>query len=177
MASRTIKTRVQLKNDTEANWNKAGPKDGQPGFCPLKGELIIYSVDESHPFSRLKVGDGITNVTNLPFVKEENRYLPPAEFIISTNTESSALLTGELNSFNTLTNGKIIYYMTQYACPATNLSIQLKYANSENNTDEIPIYLYGDIRCKIPFPAFYILTLIYYNNAFYLASNNVITEG
>ena len=64
----TIKTRIQLKSDTEANWNKAGPKDGSPGFIPLRGELIIYSADESHAFSRLKVGDGETNVVHLPFI-------------------------------------------------------------------------------------------------------------
>lgn len=58
----TVKTRIQLKYDTEAHWNKA------KNFCPLKGELIIYSTDEAHPFSRLKVGDGMTNVINLPFV-------------------------------------------------------------------------------------------------------------
>lgn len=64
----TIKTRIQLKSDTEANWNKAGPKDGSPGFIPLRGELIIYSADGTHAFSRLKIGDGETNVTALPFI-------------------------------------------------------------------------------------------------------------
>ena len=64
----TIKTRIQLKSDTEANWNKAGPKDGSLGFIPLRGELIIYSADETHAFSRLKVGDGVTNVVSLPFI-------------------------------------------------------------------------------------------------------------
>jgi hypothetical protein len=64
----TLKTRIQLKSDTEANWNKAGPKDGSLGFIPLRGELIIYSADETHAFSRLKVGDGVTNVTALPFI-------------------------------------------------------------------------------------------------------------
>ncbi len=64
----TIKTRIQLKSDTEANWNKAGPKENSNGFIPLNGELIIYSADEAHPFSRLKIGDGKTNVVNLPFV-------------------------------------------------------------------------------------------------------------
>lgn len=68
----TIKSRIQLKNDTEENWNKAGPKDGKPGFIPRKGELIIYNADSSNndnarPFPRLKVGDGITNVVALPF--------------------------------------------------------------------------------------------------------------
>ena len=64
----TIKTRIRLKSDTEANWNKAGPRDGSAGFVPLAGELIVYSADAAHPFSRLKVGDGSTNVVNLPFI-------------------------------------------------------------------------------------------------------------
>ena len=59
------KTRIQLKSDTEANWNKAGPKDGSTGFIPLQGELIIYSADNAHPFCRLKVGNGSTNVVDL----------------------------------------------------------------------------------------------------------------
>ena len=59
---KVIKTRIQLKNDTEANWNKA------INFIPKQGEIIIYSADESHPFSRLKVGDGNTTVTTLPFI-------------------------------------------------------------------------------------------------------------
>ena len=61
--SPTIKSRIQLKNDTEAHWRKA------VRFIPLLGEIIIYSTDESHPFFRLKVGDGITTVNNLPFVE------------------------------------------------------------------------------------------------------------
>lgn len=64
----TIKTRVRLKSDTEENWNKAGPKDGSLGFVPLLGELIVYTADDAHPFSRLKVGDGNTNVVALPFI-------------------------------------------------------------------------------------------------------------
>ena len=62
MATNTIKTRIQLKNDTEENWNKA------INFVPLKGEVIIYSADDAHPFCRLKVGNGITTVSNLPFI-------------------------------------------------------------------------------------------------------------
>lgn len=63
--SDNIKSRIQLKNDTEENWNKA------VNFIPRKGELIIYNAesgnDNARPFPRLKVGDGITNVVNLPF--------------------------------------------------------------------------------------------------------------
>lgn len=63
--SDNIKSRIQLKNDTEENWNKA------VNFIPRKGELIIYNTESSNdnarPFPRLKVGDGITSVVNLPF--------------------------------------------------------------------------------------------------------------
>ena len=62
MATNTIKTRIQLKNDTEAHWNLA------VNFVPKEGEVIIYSADDTHPFSRLKVGDGNTTVINLPFI-------------------------------------------------------------------------------------------------------------
>lgn len=58
----SIKTRFQLKSDTEANWSRA------VNFRPLKGEVIIYTADDSHPFSRLKVGDGATAVVDLPFI-------------------------------------------------------------------------------------------------------------
>jgi len=68
IANNTIKTRIRLKSDTEANWNKAGPKDGSAGFVPLAGELIVYNADATHPFSRLKVGDGNTNIVSLPFI-------------------------------------------------------------------------------------------------------------
>ena len=62
MANKTIGARIQLKNDTEANWQKA------VHFTPLHGEVIIYSIDDTHPFFRLKVGDGITNENDLPFI-------------------------------------------------------------------------------------------------------------
>ena len=78
MATNTIKTRIQLKNDTEANWNKA------INFIPLKGEVIIYSTDDSHPFSRLKVGDGVTTVNNLPFIYSDSLN---NEIVIGTTSE------------------------------------------------------------------------------------------
>ena len=54
-----------MKYDTEEHWNRA------VNFCPLKGEVIIYSTDDTHPFCRLKVGDGVTKVTELPFIFTE----------------------------------------------------------------------------------------------------------
>lgn len=60
-SNNTIKTRIQLKSDTEANWI-AHP------ITPLAGELIVYTSDATHSYSRLKIGDGQTSVGNLPFV-------------------------------------------------------------------------------------------------------------
>lgn len=65
MAENTIKTRIQMKNDTAENWDKA------TGFIPKAGEIIIYNVDADHTEPRLKVGDGATAVTALPFTDEE----------------------------------------------------------------------------------------------------------
>lgn len=62
MATNTIKTRIQLKNDTEENWNKAA------NFIPKVGEVIIYSADDAHPFSRLKVGNGSDAISSLVFI-------------------------------------------------------------------------------------------------------------
>lgn len=51
-----MNSRIQHKIDTAENWSKA------TGFTPLKGELIIYS-----DLKKFKVGDGDTNVNELPF--------------------------------------------------------------------------------------------------------------
>ena len=60
-ANNTYDVRIQLKNDIEANWI-AHP------IVPLAGEVIIYSADREHPYSRLKIGDGTLNTDNLPFI-------------------------------------------------------------------------------------------------------------
>lgn len=55
--------RVVQKHDTKANWDKA------TNFIPLPGEIIVYD-----DLDRIKIGDGVTTVVNLPFsipTKEE----------------------------------------------------------------------------------------------------------
>ena len=103
-SNNTIKTRIQLKSDTEANWNKAGPKNGSLGFIPLRGELIIYSADDTHAFSRLKVGDGVTNVVALPFIDagtlngEETEIVKKATFSAFPSPGSSTCLYVDLST-------------------------------------------------------------------------------
>ena len=62
MAQQTVKTRIQLKYDTEEHWSRA------INFTPLRGEVIIYSPDDSRHFCRIKIGDGSTPVVDLPFL-------------------------------------------------------------------------------------------------------------
>lgn len=82
--SNTLRTRVQLKSDTEKNWNLAGGR----GFVPLLGEMIVYIADGEHNYSRLKIGDGITNILYLPFVDAgtiNGELLPESQVLFFAN--------------------------------------------------------------------------------------------
>lgn len=80
-------TRIQLKSDTEANWNAIDTV-----FRPLPGEVIIYSADNNHPYCRIKIGNaeqdplhnlqfldaGTINGNEVEVVKVANRSSFPA---------------------------------------------------------------------------------------------------
>ena len=55
-------TRIILKNGTESDWNKVAT------FIPYVGEMIVYNPDQLHPFTRVKVGDGVHLPRDLPFI-------------------------------------------------------------------------------------------------------------
>ena len=62
MSETKIKTRVIHKHDIEANWEKA------VNFIPKQAEAIVYDKDDNYAYPRLKIGDGETNVNDLPFI-------------------------------------------------------------------------------------------------------------
>ena len=89
MSDKAVKTRIQLKHDFEARWNEA------KNFTPLEGELIIYDAEADssgnafectvsgrtqkayefiegrmapYAYPRFKVGDGVTVLSDLPFL-------------------------------------------------------------------------------------------------------------
>lgn len=82
-----MKVRLVCKHDTETNWAKAS------NFKPEKGELIIYDIDNNHSYERMKIGDGNTLVSNLPFVLDN----------VVINTSNLAKL-NESNTFTGTTN-------------------------------------------------------------------------
>lgn len=64
MSEKRLNSRIVHKHDTEANWLKA------TNFIPMLGEIILYDADATHPTPRIKVGDGETLVSSLPFTDE-----------------------------------------------------------------------------------------------------------
>jgi hypothetical protein len=56
-----MKARISQLHKTEAEWKNLN------AFCPSAGEIIIYDPDQNFDYARLKVGDGITNLKDLPF--------------------------------------------------------------------------------------------------------------
>ena len=66
---KNINSRIQLKHDVEASWTAAG--EATKPFIPKVGEAIVYDPDTTYNQSRVKIGDGKTNVKALPFVGDE----------------------------------------------------------------------------------------------------------
>ena len=62
----TLKTRIQNRHDTEANWTTAS--NATKPFIPLKGEVIVYDPDTTNTSPRVKIGDGVTKVGDLAFI-------------------------------------------------------------------------------------------------------------
>ena len=67
MSEKTITSRIINKHDTAENWGKA------TGFIPKKGEVIVYDIDTNYTYERIKIGDGKTVVSALPFVDDAVR--------------------------------------------------------------------------------------------------------
>ena len=104
---KVIKTRIQLKNDTEANWNKA------VNFIPKQGEIIIYSADDSHPYSRLKVGNGETGVISLPFIDAGTINGEVLKDVIITGANRYSFpLVGQNNKLYVALDKNVIYCFT-----------------------------------------------------------------
>lgn len=74
-----INTRITQKCDTSVNWEKA------TNFTPFKGEIIVYT-----DLNQFKIGDGETNVRDLPF----------SNAVIPGETENSAILAGEYEGYS-----------------------------------------------------------------------------
>ena len=92
MAEKILNSRIQLKHDTEVNWGKA------ENFIPKIGEVILYDVDSNHDCVRIKIGDGVTPINNLPFAVDYNETI--ADIKIEGATLSYTKGNGTTNSYD-----------------------------------------------------------------------------
>lgn len=60
-----INTRISQRHDTEERWN------ANSSTIPMAGEIIIYDPDATTSSARIKIGDGVTSVGNLPFYLDQ----------------------------------------------------------------------------------------------------------
>ena len=58
--------RISQLHKTEGQWAVL------TDFVPMKGEFIIFDPDMQHKYARLKIGDGITKLIDLPFFINDN---------------------------------------------------------------------------------------------------------
>ena len=89
MEEKVLNTRLIQKHDRESRWNAA------TNFIPKQGEQIIYDdryTDDSgqsvivSPRSRLKIGDGITRINDLPFIdaQQQSQIDAATDLLLST---------------------------------------------------------------------------------------------
>lgn len=64
MEEKHLKVKVIHKCETAADWERSS-------YVPAEGEIVTYKIDEQHDHERLKLGDGIHAVKDLPFVADK----------------------------------------------------------------------------------------------------------
>lgn len=89
----TNKKPVQIINrhDTEENWQQYGQD-----IIPSQAELIVYDIDDNHKHERFKIGDGKTNVNDLPFFDvDSDKYVKvDSDIYIRNGNNESAITIG-----------------------------------------------------------------------------------
>lgn len=123
-----IKSRVINKHETEANWKKA------VNFIPEKAEHIVYDIDETHDYERLKIGDGVTPVNDLPFI-DETLIIPSTNVVHGEDNESLAILIDTYIK-NVNSNGSI-YWDDVQNTPIFNITINKETGKINQSLDEI----------------------------------------
>lgn len=75
MKDSNMRARISQLHKTESQWALI------PNFVPFQGELIIFDPDKQYKYARVKIGDGISKLSDLPFFIE-----PVVETFIDNNT-------------------------------------------------------------------------------------------
>lgn len=111
---------------TAAEW-------GNNNYIPKDGEIIIYDIDENYNYKRIKIGNGIDNVTALSFI--EDAILNNANTY--TNTKIADLVNSAPETLDTL--GELAEALKENAdiVEVLNEAIVNKVDKEELRTDKI----------------------------------------
>lgn len=120
MAEKVLNSRIQLKHDIEANWEKA------ENFIPKMGEAILYDVDSNHNRVRIKIGNGQTPINSLPFAVDYNETV--ADISIQGTVLTYTKGDGSTNSYD-------IPDTTYAQATAETLGLVKLYGTLGSNTD------------------------------------------
>lgn len=133
----TLKTRIQNRHDTEANWTTAS--NATKPFIPLKGEVIVYDPDTTNTSPRVKIGDGVTKVGNLAFVGSDiSKYV---------TLDTNQTITGE-KTFNGVT-----YFEAGVSVGTADSTDRLNIGiDSENHTGFIEFASTDVVGCVLTLP-------------------------
>lgn len=113
-----FKAKVIHKCETEADWELSS-------YIPDEGEIVTYKIDENFSYERVKLGDGINKVKDLPFVNDSQQksidYLlgKPTEGLVYQLSEDGtyAICTG----LGTVTGPDIIIANEYQGVPVTHI--------------------------------------------------------
>ena len=123
----TIKSRILLKTDTTANWEKA------TNFIPKEGEVCIYldrfQLDDGTYVPGIKVGDGTSYISELEFMGDE--YI--------SNEDIDEILGSSGSGDSGLTNETVTVSFPQIPSVTGGTTITYVFALDENNR---PLYSY-----------------------------------
>ena len=130
MSEKRFNSRIIHKHDTEVNWSKAS-------FIPLQGEVVIFDVDSTYGYERLKVGDGTTNVNALPFVDDALREDLLAQIgDVDDKVDAVSALVGDVAVSEQITAAQIVYVGPT---EPTDPNIQVWINTAEESTGIIPV--------------------------------------
>lgn len=131
MAQKKVKTRIQNKHDTTANWQQAN------NFTPLPGELIIYD------YNKIKIGNGEQAVQNLPFCNVATPIEADQRGELGTNTPYGASYVEYFDSYLYSTQVEFYNIETAPIGFTYNFYKTLSYAESSDRYFDTTIYLWG----------------------------------
>lgn len=104
MAEKNIKSRIIHKHDIESNWKLA------TNFIPMKGEIIVYDIDNVYNYERFKIGDGNTLVSALPFTDDALRtYLLSEIGVVDDKVDAVSVLVGDQSVSEQIAAANMIY--------------------------------------------------------------------